>query len=68
MEQIDESPYRNDRPAKIERTGCMVLHPLAEIGIGMFVAVRIGSSQFMMDILRNRKRGNCEQQQDQRNG
>lgn len=31
----------------------MVLHPLAQIGIGMFVTIRIGSSQFMMDILRH---------------
>ena len=39
----------------------MVLHPLAEVGVGMFVTVRIGSSQFMMDVLRHRER--CDRKQ-----
>jgi len=46
----------------------MVLHPLAEIGIGMFMAIRIGGSQFVMDILRDRKRCDREQQDDKSNG
>jgi len=45
----------------------MVLHPLTEVGIGMFVTIRIGGSQFMVDILRNREWCDREQQQDQSN-
>jgi hypothetical protein len=46
----------------------MVLHPLAEVGIGMFVTIRIGGSQFVMDILRHREWCNRDQQQNQPNG
>ncbi len=33
----------------------MVLYPLAEVGIRMLVAIRIGSSQFVVDVLRDRE-------------
>ena len=43
----------------------MVLHPLAQICIGVFVSIRIGGSQLMMDILGDSKRGEGEQNEDQ---
>jgi len=52
----DELAGRELRNIKIQRSCRMVLHPLAEIVIGMFMAVQIGGGQFMMDILRNGKR------------
>jgi hypothetical protein len=38
----------------------MVLHPLAEVGIGVFVSVRISGRQLMMDVLGDCKRGQCQ--------
>ena len=43
----------------------MVLHPLAQVGIGVFVAVRIRCSQFMMDVLGNGKWSQCQQKKNQ---
>lgn len=40
----------------------VVLHPLTEIGLGMFVAVVIGRRQCVMDLQRRRKRRHREQQ------
>jgi len=45
----------------------MVLNPLTEIIIGMFMAVGIGSGQFMMDFLRNGKRRKHQQDTHQAN-
>ena len=39
----------------------MVLHPLAEVGIGMFVPIVVSRRQLMMDILRHGKRRNGKQ-------
>jgi len=39
-----------------------MLHPLAEVGIGMFVTIVISGCQLVMDILRHGKRRNGEQQ------
>ena len=39
----------------------VILHPLAEVGIGMFVAVVIGGGQFVMDLQRGGKRRHREQ-------
>lgn len=38
----------------------MVLDPLADVGIRMFVTIRVDSSQFMVDIL-----SHCERSQSQ---
>ena len=43
----------------------MLLHPLTQVGIGMFVSVRVGSSQLMMNVLSYRKRGQDQEQKDQ---
>jgi len=42
-----------------------MLHPLAEVGIGMFVPVVVSRCQFVMDILRHGEWGNREQEEDQ---
>jgi hypothetical protein len=39
----------------------MVLDPLTEVGIGVFVAVVIGGRQLMVDILRDGERSQAEQ-------
>lgn len=44
----------------------MVLDPLAEVGIGVLVAVVIGRRQLMVDILRNGERSQSEQNSEQR--
>ena len=43
----------------------MMLHPLTEIGIGMFVPVRISCSQLMMDVLGYSKRRQRQYKQDE---
>lgn len=35
---------------KVKRSGRLVLHPLAEVRIGVLMPIRIGGSQLMMDI------------------
>lgn len=60
--QVAEGRFRN---IEVERTGRMMLNPLAEVGIGMLVPVRIGRRQFVVDILRDGKRRQREKQQDE---
>jgi len=43
----------------------MVLHPLTEVIVRMFVPVGVGSSQLMVHVLRDCKGGNGEVKQDQ---
>jgi len=43
----------------------MVLHPLAEVVVRMFVPVSVGSSQLMVHVLRDYKGGDGEVKQDQ---
>lgn len=56
-----------DRNLTGQRVTCVIRHPLAEIGIGVFVAVMIGSRQFVMDLQRGGERSyrkqECHQQQ-----
>ena len=60
----DELERGTGRATNINRAGRMVLHPLAEIGIGVFVSVRISGSQLMMDILGYRKRSQDQQKKN----
>jgi hypothetical protein len=39
----------------------MMLHPLAEVGIGVLVTIVVSRCQLVMDILRHGKRRNGEQ-------
>ena len=41
------------------------MHPLAEVGIGVLVAIRIGGSKLVMDVLGDRKRGQRQKQRNQ---
>lgn len=43
----------------------MVLNPLAEVGIGVLVSVRISGRQLMMDVLGDCKRGQGQKKQDE---
>lgn len=56
---------REERSAIVERTGCVVLYPLAEVGIGMFVPIVISRRQLVMDILRHGKWRNSQQEESQ---
>lgn len=38
-----------------------MLDPLAQVVIGMIMAIRIGSGQFVVNILRHRERRDCQQ-------
>ena len=51
--------------AILERAGRVMLHPLAEVGIGMFVPIMVSRRQFVMDILCDGEGGNGEQKKDQ---
>jgi hypothetical protein len=55
-----------DQPGSINihRSGGMVLDPLAEIGVGMLMAVVICCGQFVMDILRHGKRRQPKEDDD----
>ena len=64
IQQIDEFLCREERSAEIERSGCMMLYPLAEIGIGVFMPIVVGCRQLVMDVLRHGKRRKSEQQQN----
>jgi len=61
----DDVKGRIDRTTKVDRSGCMVLDPLAEVHIGVLVPIRVRSSQFVMDVLSYRKRGQYQQEENQ---
>ena len=42
-----------------------MLNPLTEVVIGVFMAVGVGSGQFMMHVLRDGKRGKRPQQKNE---
>jgi len=46
----------------------MILDPLAEVGIGMLVAVMIGGGQFVMDLQRGGERRHRQQESHQKQG
>lgn len=50
---VTDSQSRN---IQINRPGNVVLDPLTDVGVRMFMAIRIGSSQFMVDVLGHGKR------------
>ena len=64
FQQVDESLCREERNADIERAGRVMLHPLAEVGVGVLVPIVVSRRQLVMNILRHGKRRNGEQQQD----
>jgi hypothetical protein len=62
--RTDYFPGGKARPSKIDGTGAVVLDPLAEVGIRVLVAVRIGRSQLMVNVLCNRKWSDRKQKED----
>lgn len=60
--QVADSRFWN---IEVQRTCRMMLNPLTEVVIGVLVPVSIGRSQLVVDILRDRKGGNRQQQEDQ---
>ena len=46
----------------------VILHPLTEVGIGMFVAVVVGTRQLVMDFQRCGKRRHREQHAGEEQG
>lgn len=46
----------------------MVLHPLAEVLIGVLVTIVVGSSQLVVDILRHGERGKPKEDTDHPQG
>ena len=55
---------RKERSAVIKRPGRVMLHPLAEISVGVLVSIVVSRRQLVMDILRHGKRRNSKQQED----
>ena len=53
------------RRIKIDRSGDVVLNPLTDVGVGMFMTIRISRSQFVVNILRHRERGQSQDNTDQ---
>ncbi len=43
----------------------MVLHPLAQVGVRVFMPVRISGSKLMMDVLGDGKGSQCQEQDNQ---
>ncbi|OQW67579.1 MAG: hypothetical protein BVN29_01515 [Nitrospira sp. ST-bin5] len=66
FEESDQLTGDQNRRTGIQRAGRMVLDPLAEVGIGMFVAVVVGGRQLVMDILRDGKWRQAEQDNEHR--
>lgn len=42
----------------------MVLHPLAEVGVGVLMAIGVGRRQFVMNVLRHRERRESKENTD----
>src|SRR5262245_32330381 len=61
----DDVKRRTDRTTKVDRSGGMVLDPLAEVSIGVLVAVRVSRGQFVMDILGYREWCQGQQKENQ---
>jgi hypothetical protein len=53
------------RHIKIERARRVMLNPLAEIVVGVFMAVCVGGGQFMMHVLRNGEGRQGHEQEDE---
>ena len=64
FDESDQLTGDQNRRAGIQRAGRMVLDPLAEVGIGVLVTVVIGRRQLVVDILRDGKRGQPEEDEN----
>ena len=64
LDDADQFAGGQNRHTHIQRPGRMVLDPLAEVGIGVLVTIVIGRRQLVVDILRDGKRGQPEEDDD----
>lgn len=64
----DDVERGTGRATKIDRTGRVVLHPLTQIGVGVFVSVGISRSELMMHVLGYGKRSQCQEESDEAEG
>jgi hypothetical protein len=64
----DDFKGGGDYIPQVERPGRMVLDPLAEVSIAVFMAVCIGRCQFVMDVLGDGERGQCQKEENQAQG
>ena len=64
LDDADQFTGGQNRHAHIQRPGRMMLDPLTEIGIGMLMTVVVGRRQLVVDILRDGKRGQPEEDDD----
>ena len=60
----DDLKGGGDHITQVERPGRMVLDPLAEVSVAVFMAVCIGRCQFVVDILGDGERGQCQQEKN----
>ena len=61
----DDLERRTRRTAEIDRTRRVMLHPLTQVGVRVFVPVRISRSELMVDILSDGERSEGEQNKNQ---
>lgn len=64
VELTDDVASGQSWKIKINRTGDMVLDPLTDIGLRMFVTIRIGSGQLVVDILSHGERSQTQDDTD----
>ena len=63
--KADDVECGTGRTTEVDGAGRMVLHPLAEICIGVFVSIRISGRKLVVDVLSNGERGQRQQKGDQ---
>lgn len=56
--------HTRDRHITGQRMTGVILHPLAEVGVGMFVPIMVGSRQLVVDLQRGGKGRHREQHTD----
>jgi hypothetical protein len=61
----DYAPSRQLRRRDVYRSGRMVLHPLAEVRIGVLMTIVVGGRQFVVHILCNGKGSQGENETDE---
>lgn len=62
---LSQLTERRPRHIKIKRSCRVMLHPLAEIVVGVFMAVGVGGGQLMVYVLRNGKGRQGHEEQDE---
>lgn len=61
---FDQLAEGRPRDIKIQRSRRMMLNPLAEIVVGVFMTVGVGGSQFMVHVLRHGEGGQDHEEEN----